>query len=315
MTEEIVVARARRQQRNARIGPVGAARQRCLQLLEERCQSLRVAGAENIAGDIGVHHAVGERVADAGRRFHVRVDHAPAAVGSARQVCREELYVASRRPQMLAGPQIGGIAEHQLMRNGAGGQQTLRPVEIGQHRFEEPSALNEPALQLAPFIGREDERDEVHPPRLRRAGRVGEQIVGDAGLAHSRIQVLHARRPGRRIERGERLEKRQPVRPDRPRRRHQLVEARHGRPIAGGQIAIRQHLGLTAEHPALPLVSHCAGARTVNPDSPARTPSPLLGVGHAGPRPPRPAHPTTTVARMPRRPPHRVNQTRRHRGT
>ncbi len=248
MAEEIVVARARREQGNGRVGAIGATRERGLQLLEERRQPLRAAGAEQVAGDVGVHHAVGERVADAGRRLGVRVDHAPAAVGAARQIGREELDVATGRPEMLAWPQVGRIAEHQLMRNGAGRQQALRPVDIGEHRLEQPGALNQPALQLAPFLRREDERHQVHPPRLRGAGRVGEQIVGDAGLAHPRVQVLHARRPGRRVERGQLFEKRQPLRPDRARCRHQLVEARHGRPIAGGQIAGRQHLGLAAEH-------------------------------------------------------------------
>ena len=119
VAEEIVVARARRQQGDARVGAIGAPRQRRLHLLEERRQPLRVAGTEDVAGDVGVHHAVGERVADAGRRLDVRVDHAPAAVGAARQVGGEELDVAAGRPQMLAGPQIGRIAEHQLMRNGA----------------------------------------------------------------------------------------------------------------------------------------------------------------------------------------------------
>ena len=97
MAEEIVVARPRRQQGDGRVGAIGAARQGGLQLLEKRRQPQRLAGTEDVAGDVGVHHAVGERIADAGRRLGVRVDDAPAAVGPARQVGGEELDEAAGR--------------------------------------------------------------------------------------------------------------------------------------------------------------------------------------------------------------------------
>ena len=110
---------------------------------------MRLAGREDVARDVGVHHAVGERVADAGRRLGMRVDHAPAPVGSARDVGGEELDEPARRPQAMAGPQKGRIAEHELMGNGARRQQVLRPVEVGEDGFEQLRALDQRALQAA----------------------------------------------------------------------------------------------------------------------------------------------------------------------
>ena len=52
-------------------------------------------------------------------------------------------------------------------------------------------------------VGGDDERDEIDAPGLGRAGRIGEQIVGDAGLAHPGVELLHAQARGG-VERGER---------------------------------------------------------------------------------------------------------------
>ena len=61
-----------------------------------------VARLEQIAGDVRVHDAVGERVADAGRRLGVVVDDAPAAVRLARKVDGIEVQVA-RLPARCRG--------------------------------------------------------------------------------------------------------------------------------------------------------------------------------------------------------------------
>ena len=91
VAEEVAVARARRQQGNGGVGAVGAPGECALQLLEERRQPHSLAGAENVAGNVGVHHAVGDGVADAGRGLRMRVDDAPAPVRAAREVAGEEL--------------------------------------------------------------------------------------------------------------------------------------------------------------------------------------------------------------------------------
>ena len=97
MAEIVVVVRARRQQRDARIAAAGEHRQVGLHALEEGRQAHAVAGFEQVAGDVRMHDAVGERIADAGRRLGVIVDDAPAAVGLARQVDGIEVQVSRCR--------------------------------------------------------------------------------------------------------------------------------------------------------------------------------------------------------------------------
>ena len=111
MREVVVVMRAGRQQRDARVAAPAQHGEARLHALEERREPHRVALLEEIAGDVGVHHAVGERVADAGRRLGVIVDDAPGAARIARDVDGVELQVAGRRGNALAGAQVGGIGE------------------------------------------------------------------------------------------------------------------------------------------------------------------------------------------------------------
>ena len=239
VAEEVAVARPRRQQGNGGVGAVGAPGQCALQLLEERRQAHGVAGAENVAGNVGVHHAVGDGVADAGRRLRMRVDDAPAPVRAAREVAGEELDVAAGRFDAMAGAQEGGIAEYQLVRDGARRQQPLRAVQVRKDALEQPRPLDQGALELPPLPGRHHQRHQVDAPGLRRARRIGERIVRDAGFAHPRVELLGAQRAGGRAQRGELVQQRLPVRPEAAGRVDQLVEASGQGPIALGQAALR----------------------------------------------------------------------------
>ena len=69
VAEEVAVTRSRGQQGDCGIDAICAARQRDLQLLEERCQPQRLAGGKDVAGHVGVHHAVGKCIADARGRL------------------------------------------------------------------------------------------------------------------------------------------------------------------------------------------------------------------------------------------------------
>ena len=82
-----------------------AARARACSCWKNGASRSALAGAEDVAGDVGVHHAVGERIADAGRRLGVRVDDAPAPVRAAGHVGGEELDEAAGGLQVMAGPQ------------------------------------------------------------------------------------------------------------------------------------------------------------------------------------------------------------------
>ncbi len=248
MAEEVVVVRPRREQRHDGIDAVRSLRQRRLHLLEVGREPQRLAGRKHVARHVGVHHPVGDGVADAGRRLRVRVDHAPGPVGRPRTVHGEELEEAASGKLVLAGAQVGGIGEDELVRDRPVDHQALRAISIGEDALEEARPLQKCLLQEPPLLGRDDERDEVDPPRLRRAGGVREQVVGDAGLAHPRVQTLRARPARRGIEPRAEFKERAPVGPQFPRRRHQLVEARQAGSVAVQQPAEPGRLCLPPQH-------------------------------------------------------------------
>ncbi len=119
VTEVVVVVRAWRQQRDARIAAPGKHRQVGLHTLEEGREAHAVAGLEQVAGDVRVHDTIGERIADAGRRLGVIVDDAPAAIGLACEVDGVELQVSRCRLDAVAWAQKGGIGENERRRDQA----------------------------------------------------------------------------------------------------------------------------------------------------------------------------------------------------
>ena len=225
MAEEIVVARSGRQQRDGGVRAIGATHQRRSEPLEERRLAQRLAGREDVAGDIRVHHAVGERIADAGGRLGVRVDDAPAPVGGAGDVGGEELDEAVRGLQLVAGPQVRRVGEDELVRDGPRRQEPLRPVQVGEEALEQAGALHQGALEPAPLLGGDDQRDEIDPPRLGSGARIGEQIVGYPRLPHLGVDLLHAQSAGLGRERLQLAQQRRPVRLDGAGRVDELVEA------------------------------------------------------------------------------------------
>ena len=103
-----LVVRARRQQHDVRRAVVAGARreQRVLQRAEERREQLDVQLAERVGEQPRDREAVLERVAGAGRRLRARADHAPLAVGAAREIEGDEVQEdAGRRPDAVAGAQ------------------------------------------------------------------------------------------------------------------------------------------------------------------------------------------------------------------
>ncbi len=138
----------------------------------------------------------------------------------------------------MARPQEWRIGEHKLVRDGAGGEQALRTVEIGEQRLEQSRTLDQRALEPAPFVGGDEKRNKIDAPGLCRTGGIGVDIVSDADLAHTRIELLHAQRPRGRVERGRRLQEGLPVRLEAARAGDQLVEAMRQRGVALGQVAV-----------------------------------------------------------------------------
>ncbi len=192
MAEVVVVVRARRQQRDARIAAPGERRQVGLHALEERREAQTIAGFEQVAGDVRVDDAVGESVADAGRRLGVIVDDAPAAVDLARQIDRIELQMTRRRRDAVARVEEGRVGEQQRRRDQALAQQLLLPISVGENGVEQAGALNERRFQRMPLAAGKDEWDEVDLPAFSRRGRIGEDIVRDAHLAHAAVETFGA---------------------------------------------------------------------------------------------------------------------------
>ncbi len=194
MTEVVVVVRAGREQRDARIAASGEHRQVALHALEEGRQTHAVAGFEQVAGDVRMHDAVGECIADAGRRLGVIVDDAPAAIGLAREVDGVEVQVSQWRLDAVAGTKKSGIGENERRRDQAVAQQLLLAVGVGEDGVEQARALDQRSFERMPVGARENERDEVDLPTFPRRGRIGEDVVSDAHLAHAPVEVFGALR-------------------------------------------------------------------------------------------------------------------------
>ena len=72
------------------------------------------------------------------------------------------------------------MAEGELGRREALGEQPLRSVEIGEQRVEQAGALHDAGLDAAPLVGATTQRQRVEVPGAVGALRVGVDVVGDA---------------------------------------------------------------------------------------------------------------------------------------
>lgn len=72
------------------------------------------------------------------------------------------------------------MAEHQLGRQQAFGNQLLRAVEIGQHAVEQGRTLRHAGGDLLPLVSGDQVGQQVEFPRAISAIRVGIDVVGNA---------------------------------------------------------------------------------------------------------------------------------------
>ncbi len=129
-----------------------AGEQRLAQRLKERRQGVDAHRAERVGKHARHDRAVLERVADAGRRLRPRADDAPAAVGTARQIERDEVQKdAVGRRDAVALAQKSGMPEDQRRRQQPLAQQRLRAVEVGGHRVQQPRPLPETSRPADPI--------------------------------------------------------------------------------------------------------------------------------------------------------------------
>ena len=85
------MARAWRQQSNARVAALAALGQRTLHILKMTGEPEHIAGLEKIFGNVAVDDAIGERVADARLRFCMVVDHPPLTIARTSKIGRIKL--------------------------------------------------------------------------------------------------------------------------------------------------------------------------------------------------------------------------------
>ena len=118
--------------------------------LEERRHPFDPRGAIDVGNGARQRQPVLDRVAGAGGRLRPVAEHPPAAVGAASDIDRIKAQMraagwrhANQRPQEFR------ITGNQRRGEAAIAAQERRAVGIGQYRFEQRRALNEPRFQLA----------------------------------------------------------------------------------------------------------------------------------------------------------------------
>ena len=75
------------------------------------------------------------------------------------------------------------MALHQRGRDQALAEQALRAVHVGHDGVEHAHALGDADLDLRPFVGRHEQREQVDRPGALEVGFVGVDVVSDAVLA------------------------------------------------------------------------------------------------------------------------------------
>ena len=206
-------------------------------MVEERRQAQRIAAVEDVAHDVRVHNAVGEREADTGDGFGMAVDDAPAPRLVAGEIGGVEGEAAPPAVSPLQRTDEGFVAKHECGRDLAGAQQILRAVDVIENGGEQPGALDQRDLEPPPFLGAEDQRHEIDLPGLVERGGFGEQVLGDAVLAHKPPELV---RPGAllfAVELTEVVQKGLPMRTDAAVAVNHLVKVAGNRRVTGGRVA------------------------------------------------------------------------------
>ena len=195
MLEVGLVARPRRQQRDARVRPGRAVAQQALDhRAEGRGHPLHLQRAEGLGKLLADDQPVLQQIAQARGRLGALADHPPAAVGRARQVEGHHMQPAvARRAHAVHRPQVLRMRQHQRGRQQAVMQQVLRAVEIGQRRVEQPRALAHAGLDVAPLVGRDQQRQQLQRPGACALAAFGIDVVGRAVLAHPALHPRQAR--------------------------------------------------------------------------------------------------------------------------
>ena len=187
--------RAGGEQHNAAAGAAGRQpQQRVHQQPVARGQALHLELAERVREQARDQDAVFQQITQARRRLHPLVDHAPHAVGPARQIEGGDVQpdIAGRR-MAVQRAQIAGMALHQRR-----GQQPFLEgalgagVEVGEYGIEQSGALRGSGGNLLPRGRVDQQREQVDRPGAHGLGRIGVDVVGHAVVVNLLPQLLLA---------------------------------------------------------------------------------------------------------------------------
>ena len=229
-----------------------------LHVVEKGCKADAIALLEQVACDVRVHDAVGQRKADAGESFGVIVDDAPLAIVAAGEVSCIELQAAGFGKNALCGTDEGGVGKDEFGREQAFAHQVLGAVEIRQDRIGEAGALGDRFFQPTPLGRGNHQRGEVELPALAGFAGIGKDVVGDAGVAHAPIEALSAVRAVGFGHFAETIQKRAPVRAHLAGAIQKFIVARAvGGPVGADEVRLKARLcrgRFVHRYQALPLV-------------------------------------------------------------
>ena len=164
------------------------------QRLRERRGRPRPDALVQVGHRVRDHAAVGQRIACARRRLRPVPVHPKASRRVPAHVAAvHEQLVPARDLDAAGRPDVAGMAEHQLRGQQALEDAAARPVQVGEHRVQQPRPLQQACLQRLPVGGGDQQRQPVEVPRARRRGigPVGDRVtvvvdfdVGDAVVVH-----------------------------------------------------------------------------------------------------------------------------------
>ena len=191
----------------------------------------RIDAADELRDEQFRHHpaepaAVLQRVRKAiGEPSAIRQHH-PRSIRRAHEVCGIELQQPAARIGRGATTRAeeGRIGIDQRRRHGAIGQQSLLPVQIGQHRIQQPCALRQPRFEHVEFRLRQRQRNRIESPRI---GRRSRQQTGCALFLHHALEPPVSLGQHPMAKAGKHAEQAAPLRAEPPFAVHHLV-ARHG---------------------------------------------------------------------------------------
>ena len=161
--------------------------------LKEARQLPHPVGRELVRQAISQCDAVLEGISATHRGLAAVLEHPPAAVGRAPDVRRVIVQApTAAHLHAMTRPEELRVAQHQRCRQAAFQHQALLAVAVRQHGIEQPRPLDQPRLQAAPVVGRNEQRQRIEVPRPRCRAARAVDVVREAVLVEDPLDTLPA---------------------------------------------------------------------------------------------------------------------------